>query len=513
MAIRIQRIVALAALTLALTAAAASAADRFAAPTGTSADPCTQASPCDIVTAVNNAANNDDITIEPGTYNTTTMLSDGGNFLTIHGQAGAARPVINTDANYGIQLTGGSALSDVEVNDSAADAWGIAVMFGMEATVSHVYVHTTGSGAWACYPDGELIDSVCWQSGPGGGAARPLVVLPASVVAINDTLIASGTGGVGAEVIGGGPANMTISLTNTIVRGASKDIYVTGEEASPGKLTITADHSNYANGEDDATGTGTSMFTPAGSGTNQTATPKFVDVAAGNFHELSGSPTIGKGATNVVAGQTDLDGLTWTSPPDMGAYQFYNPPTCKAVSGSTKFGAAVSLALACSDTLGDPVSLAIKSGPAHGKLSAISGGSVTYTPNTGYSGSDSFTYTGSSRLGTSTPTTVSVTIAPKAGGKKPASAPVISHAKQSKGRFRFALNERATVTLVFKLHGRIRGSLIIAGKAGNNTVRFKGRLGKHHKLKAGAYVVTIMAINAEGRSKPVRLKYKLAARR
>jgi len=64
---RILRIVSLAALTLALSAAAAYASGRFASPTGTSADPCTQASPCDVVTAVNDATNNDDITIESGT--------------------------------------------------------------------------------------------------------------------------------------------------------------------------------------------------------------------------------------------------------------------------------------------------------------------------------------------------------------------------------------------------------------------------------------------------------------
>jgi hypothetical protein len=515
---RILRIVALAALTLALTTAAAYASARFASPTGMSNPTCGQVDPCDIVTAVNNAANNDDVTIEPGTYNITTMLSDGGNFLTIHGQAGAARPVIKTDAMYGIQLTGGSSLSDVEVDDSADGAWGIAVMFGMEATVSHVYAHTTGSNAWACYPDGELIDSVCWDSGPGGGAARPLVVLAAMVVAINDTLIASGTGGVGAEVIGGGPANMTMSLTNTIVRGAGKDIYVTGEETSPGLLTITADHSNYANGVNDATGSGTRMFTPAGSGTNQTAMPKFADAAAGNFHELSGSPTIGAGTTDAVAGETDLDGLRWTSPPDIGGYQFYNGPSCNAVGASTKFGTAVALHLQCSDALTDPVTFAVKAGPAHGTLSAIgTAGSVTYTPNAGYSGNDSFTYTGTTKLGTSAPATVSVTVAAKpAGGKKPGGkkvAPVISHAKQSKGVFTFTLSEPATVTLTFKLHGRGRGSLKIAGKAGKNTVRVKGRLSKHHKLKAGAYVVTITASNAGGRSKGVKVKYKLAARR
>ena len=182
------------------------------------------------------------------------------------------------------------------------------------------------------------------------------------------------------------------------------------------------------------------------------------------------------------------------------------------MSATTKFGTAVPLSLVCSDALGDPVTLAIKSGPAHGKLSSIgSGSSVTYTPNTGYSGSDSFTYTGTTKLGTSAPATVSVTVASKPAGQKV--APVISHAKQSKGVFTFTLNEAATVTLTFKLHGHVRGTLKITGKSGKNTVRVKGRLSKHHKLKAGAYVVTISAANAGGHAKAVTVKYKLAARR
>ena len=494
---------------LALTAAAAYASDRFASPTGMGTA-CTQAQPCGIVTAINGAVANDQITIEPGTYSVSTVLSDAGNFLTIHGEAGAARPVIKTSATWGIALTGGSELGNVEIIDSANDAFGVYVNGGTPAIIRAVYVHTTGSGSWACYPDGELLDSVCWQSGPGGGAARPLLVYSANVVLINDTMIASGTGGDALEVAGAGATSMTFSLTNVIARGANLDFYVTGFVPSGGQVSITATNSNYAKAMDDTTGSGASSFTPAGSGTNQTAMPKFADAATGNFQELTGSPTIGKGATNVVAGETDLDGLPWASPPDIGAYQFYNGPSCKPVSASTKFGTAVSLHLQCSDALGDPMTLAIKSGPAYGKLSSIgSGGSVTYTPNTGYSGPDSFTYTGTSKLGTSAPATVSITVASKSGGKKPGGkkvAPVISHAKQSKGLFTFTLNEAATVTLTFARREHKRVTVKIKGRAGKNSYKAK-------RLKAGSYVVTLAASNAGGRSKSVKVKYKLAARR
>ena len=79
------------------------------------------------------------------------------------------------------------------------------------------------------------------------------------------------------------------------------------------------------------------------------------------------------------------------------------------------------------DSLGTPLSLtgsdpdvpalsltyAVAVGPAHGTLSGFnaSTGSVTYTPNAGYAGSDSFTFTVSNGTNTSTPATVSLTVA------------------------------------------------------------------------------------------------------
>jgi Bacterial Ig domain len=51
----------------------------------------------------------------------------------------------------------------------------------------------------------------------------------------------------------------------------------------------------------------------------------------------------------------------------------------------------------CSDADGKPVTIAIEGGPSHGSLGTVgSGGQVTYTPATGYSGTDSFTFTAES---------------------------------------------------------------------------------------------------------------------
>ncbi len=58
-------------------------------------------------------------------------------------------------------------------------------------------------------------------------------------------------------------------------------------------------------------------------------------------------------------------------------------------------------------------SVAVAASPVHGTATA-SGTSITYAPTSGYSGSDSFTYTASNGAAISAPATVSVAVAPKA---------------------------------------------------------------------------------------------------
>ncbi len=62
------------------------------------------------------------------------------------------------------------------------------------------------------------------------------------------------------------------------------------------------------------------------------------------------------------------------------------------------------------NTSGPATSVAISTQALQGTASA-SGTSITYTPNTGYSGSDSFQYTATNALGTSSPATVTITVA------------------------------------------------------------------------------------------------------
>ncbi|HUO71031.1 MAG TPA: Ig-like domain-containing protein [Solirubrobacteraceae bacterium] len=92
----------------------------------------------------------------------------------------------------------------------------------------------------------------------------------------------------------------------------------------------------------------------------------------------------------------------------------YVAPSCAGASVAVGHDAPTPVALACSDGSAD--ALRVLGGPSHGSLSAIAGGSVTYTPALGWAGSDSFTYTGNDGAMDSPAATVTLTVAAASGG-------------------------------------------------------------------------------------------------
>jgi hypothetical protein len=87
-------------------------------------------------------------------------------------------------------------------------------------------------------------------------------------------------------------------------------------------------------------------------------------------------------------------------------------PVCANVTAMTPVGGgAVTVNLSCSVPSGVNEGFAIVSAPAHGTVGAVSGsGSVTYTSQSGYSGSDSFIYQATDAAGTSNQATVTITV-------------------------------------------------------------------------------------------------------
>lgn len=93
--------------------------------------------------------------------------------------------------------------------------------------------------------------------------------------------------------------------------------------------------------------------------------------------------------------------LTITEPPPAA-------PTAGPVSATVAYGSSAnSISLRLSG--GVPTSVAVTTAPAHGTAS-VSDTRITYTPDTGYSGADSFSYTATNGSGTSAPATVTITV-------------------------------------------------------------------------------------------------------
>jgi hypothetical protein len=125
----------------------------------------------------------------------------------------------------------------------------------------------------------------------------------------------------------------------------------------------------------------------------------------------------------VVLATNDSTKFYWHATESLGT-PTNTTPTANPTSKTTAFNTAGTVNLSGSDPETCQLTFAIVTGPAHGSLGSITNNAcvagspntdtatVTYTPTTGYSGADSFTYTVNDGTATSTPATASLTVSP-----------------------------------------------------------------------------------------------------
>jgi hypothetical protein len=89
-----------------------------------------------------------------------------------------------------------------------------------------------------------------------------------------------------------------------------------------------------------------------------------------------------------------------------------SPPVANNVSAQTVMNTNVNIPVlaSCSDPDHDPLTVTAVTQGAHGSVSINANNTVTYTPNSQYTGTDSFTYTIADPCGATATATVSVTI-------------------------------------------------------------------------------------------------------
>ena len=84
-------------------------------------------------------------------------------------------------------------------------------------------------------------------------------------------------------------------------------------------------------------------------------------------------------------------------------------PVANNLSVSTLVNESVALALSASDADGDSLNYVTLTLPAHGQLEGTAP-NLTYIPDTGFAGQDSFTFSATDGIATSTPATVTITV-------------------------------------------------------------------------------------------------------
>lgn len=85
-------------------------------------------------------------------------------------------------------------------------------------------------------------------------------------------------------------------------------------------------------------------------------------------------------------------------------------PEANGQSLSTAHATPITITLTANDIDGDALTLAVVSAPVHGVLSGTAP-DLTYTPNAGFSGTDSFTFTANDGIEDSAPATISIVVA------------------------------------------------------------------------------------------------------
>lgn len=291
----------------------ATAAERWASPTG-SAVPgaCPASAPCKLEHAVSGAAAGDEVIVSPGTYAVGGELSSPA-AITLRGQAGASRPRLIGASNLSgsvLSFKAGGTVRRLAIEATAEGGDALTLQGGRAENL--LLVSAAGDGAKVVGSAGGTLlrDSVVRTDATGtGSAALKLRESGGSgdVMLRNVTAIAArgSASGVRCEVSGG-----AATLVNTLVRGGARDV-----DASAKDARCSASSSNFRS----ALSPGVSAL-----GGNQESAPLFRDAAAGDYRPAAGSPTIDAGTPDALLGSEDPAGCQRSlgGAPDIGAYEF-----------------------------------------------------------------------------------------------------------------------------------------------------------------------------------------------
>jgi hypothetical protein len=294
-------------------ASTASAAQRYASPTGQLGG-CTATNPCGVTQAIVGAKAGDEVILAPGKYPLAQNLFAPGQ-ITIHGVTGQPRPrlVFSGPGQFGLDVMPATTLRHLEVHQEQTAVGAVAIAVD-SATLDQVVVKGAANGPTVqMRGDSTMRDSVVIASAPGLSA---ISAQSGASTMRNVTAIATGTGGPAISAWAAAVAGtVTVDATNVIAYA-----------------WITMRHSSwmgeYVSG---------SKAKVVDAGDNQHSAPAFVDAATGDFRQAAGSPTIDAGLSDAINnGPFDLDGDPRSiGATDIGADEFVPPPPAPATQPPT----------------------------------------------------------------------------------------------------------------------------------------------------------------------------------
>ncbi len=148
----------------------------------------------------------------------------------------------------------------------------------------------------------------------------------------NDTVIGQGANGLGISAVDMNEPTSVVA-TNTIARGTNEDLEA--DISGSGSAAITLHHSDARK----------SMQLASGAAAKVTDTDHPIEgepdfVSGSDFHEAPSSPTIDAGTADAASGALDLDGLprTFGAAEDIGAYEFQGESPAATTGAASAVG-------------------------------------------------------------------------------------------------------------------------------------------------------------------------------
>ncbi len=284
--------------------AGASAATRYASPSGMGpANTCAQLAPCSLSNALDSDETNpgDEVILAPGDYLTSSDLL-ATEVASVHGTGLPSQTrIISTSSNHAFELnSAGAIVSDLEI-DASTSATNAALRIPLGTARRVIARNATGRG---CDVEvATITDSICTTSANGGIAFAVEDGGTLSPVLRNVTAVATNpSGGTGIDVFGFPGANIAVNAKSVIARGQTADVKTT--QGAGASVSANLSYSNFATIDVMDGGT----IASAGTNSNQTAAPLFIDAAGGDLREAPTSPTIDAGITDGSSGTTDVFG-------------------------------------------------------------------------------------------------------------------------------------------------------------------------------------------------------------